>query len=385
MAALVFLVAIATQWTAFQLSLVADRRFGGDADALTGSSGPSTSPSARSASCCSCSSPARRCGASAWRSRFSSCRSRSAFGSLLILLVPGVWTVLLTNGLDQALRFSLDKATYELLYLPLPPAQRAPIKNAIDIVVSRVADAVGAVLLGVATQGFFGLGGLGAGLRGTAAINLGFIGVWCAVAWRLRVEYVRTIRQTIRRHRIDTERMPPGVLDRSATAALGAALGALDVSEVRYALDLLETQRIDESLLPGLRKLLTHGQPEFRRRALLILAAAKDRTVAAAAVEMLRDPDLSVRTEALLYVTREMGVDPLSQLEQLGDFEDSSIRAATAAFFASPGPSQNLEAARVILEAMASSGGEAGAPDRIQAGARARGGVPTRSPICCRG
>ena len=35
MAALVFLVAIATQWTAFQLSLVADRRFGGDADALT--------------------------------------------------------------------------------------------------------------------------------------------------------------------------------------------------------------------------------------------------------------------------------------------------------------------------------------------------------------
>ena len=35
MAALVFLVAIATQWTAFQLSLVADERFGGDADALT--------------------------------------------------------------------------------------------------------------------------------------------------------------------------------------------------------------------------------------------------------------------------------------------------------------------------------------------------------------
>ena len=183
------------------------------------------------------------------------------------------------TGSTRALRFSLDKATYELLYLPLPPALRAPIKNTIDIVVSRFADAAGAVLLGVATQGFFGLGGLGAGLRGTAAINLGFIGVWCAVAWRLRVEYVRTIRQTIRRHRIDTERMPPGALDRSATAALGAALGALDVSEVRYALDLLEAQRIDESLLPVSGKLLTHGEPDIRRRALLILAAAKDRTI----------------------------------------------------------------------------------------------------------
>ena len=136
---------------------------------------------------------------------------------------------------------------------------------------------------------------------------------------------------------------------------------------MRYALDLLETQRIDEGLLPAFRKLLTHGQPDIRRRALLILAAAKDRTVAAAAVEMLRDPDLSVRTEALLYVTREMGVDPLTQLEQLGDFEGSSIRAATAAFLASPGPSQNLEAARTILEVMALSGGAAGVPDRVQA------------------
>ena len=35
MAAMVFLVAIVTQWTAFQFSLVAERRFGGDADALT--------------------------------------------------------------------------------------------------------------------------------------------------------------------------------------------------------------------------------------------------------------------------------------------------------------------------------------------------------------
>lgn len=34
-AALVFLMAIVTQWTAFQLSLVADRRFGGDPDSLT--------------------------------------------------------------------------------------------------------------------------------------------------------------------------------------------------------------------------------------------------------------------------------------------------------------------------------------------------------------
>ena len=64
---------------------------------------------------------------------------------------------------------------------------------------------------------------------------------------------------------------------------------------------------------------------------------------------LLQDPDLAVRTEALLYLAREMHVDPLAQIQKLGDFEDYSIRAGMAAFLASPGPSQNLDAARAIL------------------------------------
>jgi HEAT repeat protein len=84
-------------------------------------------------------------------------------------------------------------------------------------------------------------------------------------------------------------------------------------------------------------------------------------------MEMLHDPDLAVRTEALLYVTRHLGVDPLRQLEELGEVEDFSIRVGMAAFLASPGPSQNLDAARVLLEAMARSEGEGGARDRREA------------------
>ena len=40
-------------------------------------------------------------------------------GNTLILLAPAFWSVLVTNALDQGFRFSLDKASYELLYLPL--------------------------------------------------------------------------------------------------------------------------------------------------------------------------------------------------------------------------------------------------------------------------
>src|SRR5690606_17459217 len=122
------------------------------------------------------------------------------------------------------LRFSVDRPTYELLYLPLPLGQRAGVKHAIDIVVNRIADAFGAVMFGVATAGFAVLPGFGLGLRGTAAINGALIAVWIAVAWRLRSEYVRTIHDTIHQHRLDTERASPAAVERSASEALRVKL-----------------------------------------------------------------------------------------------------------------------------------------------------------------
>lgn len=374
LAALVFLVAVSTQWTAFQLSLVANARFGGDADALTeffGTFNFTMGAVAFAVQLLLAGPVLRRFGVAV---TILILPLTLGAGSALILLVPAFWPVLLTNAGDQGFRFSLDKSTYELLYLPLAPAERGPIKTAIDIVVSRLADAVGAVLLGLATRGFFMLDGLGFGLRGTAAVNLLVIGAWLAVAWRLRVEYVRTIEQSIHRHRIDTERASSDLLDRSAVAALGAKLASHDPAQVRDALEALELQRLD-GLEETVRTLLVHQDADIRRRALAVLSAASDTTIGAQATGMLRDPDVAVRTEALLYVTRELGADPLRQLEDLGDFEDFSIRAGLAAFLASPGPSQNLEAARVILEGMIGSSGDPGVKDRRQA-ARVLGVVP---------
>ncbi len=367
MAALVFLVAIATQWTAFQLSLVADEQFAGDAAALTRFFGTFnyrlgivsfllqllvTGPALR---------------------RFGIAMTvlvlplSLGFGTTLIWLLPGLWSVLFTNACDQGLRFSVDKASYELLYLPIPPTQRVPVKNAIDIVGNRVADGCGALLLGLATQGFFGwFPGLGLGLRGTAALNLVVIGLWGVVAWRLRSEYVRTIHDSIHRHRLDTERAASTTIEKSAAEALRAKLSGGEASEVRYALGLLEVQRT-RSWQPALRALLHHPEGDIRRRALSLLRSAGDREIGPKAVELLKDPDLGVRTEALLYLTREMHVDPLSQIQQLGDFEDFSIRAGMAAFLASPGPSQNLDAARALLEAMVKVAGPGGVRERAEA------------------
>jgi AAA family ATP:ADP antiporter len=350
-AAIVFLVAIATQWIGFQFSVQATARFGGDADRLTAFFSGFNFYMGIAALLMQLflTGPVLR--------RFGMTYTLMVLpiallsGSVLILLVPVFWSVLLTAGVDQGLRFSVDKASYELLYLPLSGRRRSEFKAAIDIVVNRTADAVGAVMLGIATRGFFGVGGFGLGLRGTAAANILFLGVWAFIAWRLRSEYVAAIGDSIRGHRLEAERAAAAAVERTAAVAITVQLASRDEQEVTYALSALEAQH-EVRPVPALRALLRHGNPEIRKRALKLLNESGDRRATAEVEPLIRDADLETRSEALLYLSRHGRMDPLAVIANLDEFPEFSIRASTAAFLAAPGPAQNVDAARLIVRAM---------------------------------
>jgi AAA family ATP:ADP antiporter len=377
-AALVFLVAIVTQWTQFQFLLVAQDRFARDADRLTAFLGEwnvylgvvaflvqvlVTGPALRS---------------------FGIALTilllplSLGLGSALVVLFPAFWSVLLTSSLDQSLRFSVDKATFELLYLPLPSSMRGGVKAAIDTVFSRGADAVGGILLGLATTGF-GLGfarlpGAGLGLRGLAVLNLVLIAVWVAVAAAVRRGYVNAIRDSLKRHGLDIEHTSTTVLDRSATDVLHRGLETGDEQELLYTLTLLERHH-RQVAHPALRSLLDHPSPAVRRRTLALLDAASDPSAIDRAREMLHDDDLEARTEALAYLTHHAGLDPLSAIRELGDFTDGSVRAGMVSFLARPGPTQNIDAARALLDAMVEEPDPDGRTARLEA-ARLAGLLP---------
>lgn len=353
LAALVFLVAIVTQWANFQLSLVAARKFGDNIDALTeffGTFNFVVGAAGFTMQLLLTGPLLRRFGLPAVIMLLPFCL---AFGSALTLAFPVFWAVLFTNASDQGLRFSVDKAAYELLYLPIPSAQRPTVKYALDSVGNRIADALGGVLLGLATGGFI-LPGLGWELQGTATVMLALTLGWLAVAWRVRRAYVETIGESIHKHRIDSERASQPVLDRSVTEALAAKLSSSDLEDVRYALDILSAQPL-RSARVHVRALLTHENDDIRRRAIAALAAARDDAATPMIQPMLKDASLGVRTEALLFLSRGGDIDPLKTIEEIGDFEGYSIRAAMAAFLASPGPARNLDAAGVLLRKMAVS------------------------------
>jgi len=365
--ATVFLVAIVTQWSGFQFSLVADQRFAGDADHLTrffGQFNVAFGLVALATQVMLTGPLLRRFGIVV---TILLLPVALGVGSVFIVLVPGFWTVLMANATDQTLRFSVDKASYELLYLPLGAGVRTRVRGAIDVVVNRLADALGAILLGLATQGFVAGGGLGFGVRGIAALNLVLIGAWLAVALRLRSAYVNAIRDSIRSHRLTTRRPAARtIIERSAARLLAEGLESRDATEILYALDQLKADS-PRRAHPALCALLTHESVDVRRRALAMLGDSGDASLVAQVEPLVADDDLEIRTEALLFLTRHARVDPLEKVQSLGDVSGFSIRAGMVAYLAHEGPSQNLDAARAILGAMARDDGDDAVRTRLEA------------------
>ena len=64
-----------------------------------------------------------------------------------MLLNGALWAPGLARVLDQSLRYTVDKTTREILFLPLPAEIKLKAKSFVDVTVDRVAKAAGALLL----------------------------------------------------------------------------------------------------------------------------------------------------------------------------------------------------------------------------------------------
>jgi len=273
-----------------------------------------------------------------------------------MLLAGTLLSVILLRGADWVWRYSIDKSTVELLYLPLPSRIKFQVKGFIDTVIWRM----GTGLAGLTVLFFVTYLGLTA--RQMNWVVLVLLGAWLASTWVARKQYLSTLKESIREHRAAAE---PPVLDRSTAEVLSTSVSASDHEEVLYALSVLESGQ--QASHRPIRVLLNHPAAEVRKKAISVLDAGGDKTVVPQIEVLLQDPSLEVRTEALMYLAHHGHVDPLERIQQLGDFADFSIRSAMVAFLARPGEAQNVEFARQLLAGMVEESGPERQRTRIEA------------------
>lgn len=222
-------------------------------------------------------------------------------GSLTILghaLIPGLTRLWAASGAkigEGGLRFAIDKATTELLWMPVPPHVKEQGKAFVDTVMDR---------LGTGLTGLAWLALAALGLASPARLHLisfaviATAAVWLAVVLRTRRAYVDAFRGMLAQ-RLDLTDLRVGLLGAEARQTVDATLGSGDPRELEMALFLLSSW---QGKLPNLEPLLRHPDEGVVVQTLELLAEQRDEQHREAALRCLRGGAARVRRAAIAYL-----------------------------------------------------------------------------------
>ena len=213
----------------------------------------------------------------------------------LILFTGALWAVAGARVLGSTLRYTVDKTTREILFVPLPTELRHRVKPFIDVTMDRFAKAATAVLLLALVQPW----GLGLDWRLLSYATLAITGLWIAVSIQARREYLRSFRASIDARTITADTVLTSAGEAATVETLVEELSNPDPAGVLYAIDMLEAMDKPNLVTP---LLLRHESAEIRVRALNALASGRSRVAERwrdVVERMTRDDDVDVRAAAL--------------------------------------------------------------------------------------
>ncbi|MBL8952715.1 MAG: MFS transporter [Myxococcaceae bacterium] len=215
-----------------------------------------------------------------------------ACGNLALVIVPALWAASMAKGADTLFRYSINDATTQILYLPVPAQARAAAKAFIDSVIKPMA--IG--LAGLALAGYRAWGG-GDPYR-LAWLSLVLSGAWIAVVVGLRSKYIKSLQDNVKNKKLDLESARYKVMDAATNKVLERALESPDTREVLNALALLphlENVALDHKVEP----LLDHASADVRKAALEYYARRQAMRFANPVFKRFEDPDPAVRAAAI--------------------------------------------------------------------------------------
>jgi HEAT repeat protein/CRP-like cAMP-binding protein/MFS family permease len=284
---------------------------------------------------------------------------------VVMLLNAVLWAPALARILDTSLRYTLDKTTREVLFLPLPTEIKYRAKPFVDVSVDRFAKGVSALLALVLIKPW----GLGLNWQQISYASLAVTGLWVFTALRARREYQAAFRRSIEKRTIETGAVRPELADLTTVEALVEELAHPDEERVLYAIELLESFDKRHLVTP---LLLHHDSERVRVRALLALEAARPelRERWAPAVErLLRDGSVEVRVAAVQALAAIRGERSAELMR--AHLEDRDPRVATTAALTLAGSSreEDVVAAERALQRLAADTREGASEGRRQVAA----------------
>jgi ATP:ADP antiporter, AAA family len=264
--------------------------------------------------------------------------------AVLMLAIPALWTSTTARVLDTALRYTVDKTTREILFMPLPTVLKYRAKPFADVAVDRFAKGVGsAVALIIAIKVFH------LTWWQLSYISLVVTALWIFLALRARREYMHSFRRSLETREMEATNLGVSAADLSTIETLVEELSQPDPARVVYAIDMLESLDKRNLVTP---LLLYHESPEVRRRALRAIGAVRQDIAQhwlPQVRRMLGDADAAVRAAALVAIGHINNEDAATLSRPLLSDPDPRIRVTAAVALAASRKPGDIEAAEAAL------------------------------------
>jgi ATP:ADP antiporter, AAA family len=184
----------------------------------------------------------------------------------VILANHTLWAPSLGTIIDRSFRYTVDKTTREILFLPLPLDVKLQAKPFVDVTVDRMAKGIGALILLV----FIKPWGLGFTWQQLSFVTLALCVVWFFMAVMAKREYVAAFRRSIQQQDVQPAEIRLDTADLNTIETLVTELSHPEPRRVVYAVDLLESLDKRHLVTP---LLLHHESSQVRARALQVAAA----------------------------------------------------------------------------------------------------------------
>lgn len=285
--------------------------------------------------------------------------------ALVVIATGALWAAAGARVLDSSLRYTIDKTTREVLYLPLPADLRQSAKPFIDVTVDRFAKALSGLLMLVLIKPW----GLHLTWQQLSYAILAIGAAWVGAAVVARREYLQAFRRSLSTRGVAPGAMPPGAADLAMIETLVQELSSPDDASVLYAIEMFEGLDKRHLITP---LLLHHPSAAVRARVLLTFESQRQSTNqhwTPAVERLLEDEDPGVRSAAMRALATLKKDDAPAMLRRYLDDPAPRVAVAAAVVLATSGNSADRQDAAATLERLASDTRAANAETRREVAA----------------
>ena len=249
-------------------------------------------------------------------------------GSVTLLVLPTFLVAVITKAMDNVLRYSVNDAAMQVLYVPVPASLRGRAKALADGILRPLAQGGTGLVLAASSTAWVEEDSAWLGLASVAVCP-----TWLVMIARLRRNYIGTLTGSLALY------SSPGSRDSghrqeqkplSASSLIEDSLAESDETTVLQALEMLPLVK-DRDWQPALDSLLHHSSARVRTTAIGLVRQQPGPGLASSLADLVTDPDDEVRAQAVLAYCESAGSSCLRLAQALLEDPVPRVQAMAAA------------------------------------------------------